>query len=149
MSFKPFKALTTLLNGLKNKGTVLPGRNIPSFRTIASKQGIISYNPKNADYTSASHTSRDNFYVYPINHEDQEHYMLFDIIERVAEDGGSSKSVGNRGLTKRADNLDKVVYGANRFFGEGTSNLAFGIPTGKGSARNIKNTSHRSINGCV
>ena len=37
-------------------------------------------------------------------------------------------------------NLNKVVYGANRFFGEGTSNLAFGIPTGKGSARNIKNT---------
>jgi hypothetical protein len=32
------------------------------------------------------------------------------------------------------------VYGANRFFGEGTSNIAFGIPTGKGSARNIKNT---------
>ena len=29
MSFKPFKALTTLINGLKNKGTVLPGRNVP------------------------------------------------------------------------------------------------------------------------
>ena len=140
MSFKPFKALTTLINGLKNKGTVLPGRNVPSFNTIASKQGIISYNPSNADYTSASHSSRNNFFVYPISHEDQEHYMLFDIIERVAEDGGSSRSVGNRGLTKRADNLDKVVYGANRFFGEGTKNLAFGIPTGKGSARNIKNT---------
>ena len=95
MSFKPFKALTTLINGLKNKGTVLPGRNVPSFNTIASKQGIISYNPSNADYTSASHTSRNNFFVYPINHEDQEHYMLFDIIERVAEDGGSSTSVGN------------------------------------------------------
>ena len=119
MAFKPFKALTTLINGLKNKGNVLFGRNIPSFRTIASNQGIISYNPSNADYTSASHTSRNNFYVYSINHEDQEHYMLFDIIERVASDS-NSKSVGNRGLTKRADNLDKVVYGANRFFGEGT-----------------------------
>ena len=140
MAFKPFKALTTLINGLKNKGNVLPGRNIPSFRTIASNQGIISYNPSNADYTSASHTSRNNFYVYPINHEDQEHYMLFDIIERVASDSGGQTSVGNSSLTKRADNLNKVVYGANRFFGEGTGNLAFGLPTGKGSARNIKNT---------
>ena len=93
MSFKPFKALTTLINGLKNKGTVLPGRNIPSFKTIASNQGIINYNPTNADYTSASHTSRNNFYVYPVNHEDQEHYMLFDIIERVAEDGGNMQIV--------------------------------------------------------
>ena len=124
MGFKPFKALTTLINGLKNKGNVLPGRNIPSFRTIASNQGIISYNPSNADYTSASHTSRNNFYVYPINHEDQEHYMLFDIIERVASDAGGQTSVGNRGLTKRADNLDKVVYGANRFFGEGTEQFS-------------------------
>ena len=72
--------------------------------------------------------------------KDQEHYMLFDIIERVASDSGGQTSVGNRGLTKRADNLNKVVYGANRFFGEGTGNLAFGLPTGKGSARNIKNT---------
>ena len=55
MGFKPFKALTTLINGLKNKGNVLPGRNIPSFRTIASNQGIISYNPSNADYLSLIH----------------------------------------------------------------------------------------------
>ena len=67
--------------------------------------------------------------------------MLFDIIERVVQTIIGQTSVGNRGLTKRADNLDKVVYGANRFFGEGTGNLAFGIFTGKGSdPRNIKNT---------
>ena len=137
---KAFKALTTLINGLKNKGNVLQGRNIPSFRTIASKAGVINYNPGNADYSSTRHSMSNNFFVYPINHEDQEHYMLFDIIERVAEDGGGSKTVGNQYLTKRGDNLNKVVYGANRFFGEGTSNIAFGIPTGKGSARNIKNT---------
>ena len=137
---KAFKALTTLINGLKNKGKVLQGRNIPSFRTIASKAGVINYNPGNADYTSTRHSMSNNFFVYPVNHEDQEHYMLFDIIERVPEDGGTSKGVGNTHLTKRADNLNKVVYNANRFFGEGTSNVAFGIPSGKGSARNIKNT---------
>jgi len=137
---KAFKALTTLINGLKNKGNVLKGRNVPSFRTVASKTGIVTYNRGNADYTSARHSMSDNFFVYPTNHEDQEHYMLFDIIERVPEDGGSSEEVGNQYLTKRADNLNTVVYNANRFFGEGTSNLAFGIPSGKGSARNIKNT---------
>ena len=140
MAFKPFKALTTLLKGLNNKGSVLQGNNIPSFRTIASKQGIITYNPRKTDYTSTNHSMSNNFYVYPIHHADQEHYMLFDIIERVAEDGGTSQGVGNTYLTKRADNLNKVVYNANRFFGEGTSNIGFGIPTGKGSARNIKNT---------
>ena len=139
---KAFKALTTLINGLKNKGSVLQGRNIPSFRTISSKAGVINYNPGNADYTSTRHSISNNFFVYPVNPEDQEHYILFDIIERVTEEGGSgaNRSVGNQHLTKRADNLNKVVYNANRFFGEGSSNIGFGIPTGKGSARNIKNT---------
>ena len=112
---KAFKALTTLINGLKNKGNVLQGRNIPSFRTIASKAGVINYNPGNADYSSTRHSMSNNFFVYPINHEDQEHYMLFDIIERVAEDGGGSKTVGNQYLTKRGDNLNKVVYGATSY----------------------------------
>ena len=137
---KAFKALTTLINGLKNKGNVLQGRNIPSFRTISSKAGVINYNPGNADYTSTRHSMSNNFFVYPINHEDQEHYMLFDIIERTKDATKESGQVGNRNLTKRADNLDKVVYNANRFFSEGTANIGFGIPTGTGSARNIKNT---------
>ena len=91
---KAFKALTTLINGLKNKGNVLQGRNIPSFRTIASKAGVINYNPGNADYTSTRHSMSNNFFVYPIHHEDQEHYMLFDIIERVAEEGGAGNNRG-------------------------------------------------------
>jgi hypothetical protein len=66
--------------------------------------------------------------------------MLFDIIERTKDATKESGQVGNRGLTKRADNLDKVVYGANRFFSEGTANIGFGIPTGTGSARDVKNT---------
>ena len=140
MSFKPFKTLSNILNGLKNKGSVLQGRNVTQFTTISSHKGVINYNPTDSDYTSNTHTSRNNFYVYPINHEDQEHYMLFDIVERVMDANSETNKVGNSGITKRADNLNQVVYGANRFFGEGTADIAFGIPTGKGSARNIKNT---------
>ena len=140
MAFKPFKALTTLLKGLNNKGSVLQGNNIPSFRTIASKQGIITYNPRKTDYTSTNHSMSNNFYVYPIHHADQEHYMLFDIIQRTKDVTKETGEVGNRHLTKRADNLNKVVYGANRFFSEGSANIGFGIPTGTGSARDVKNT---------
>ena len=140
MGFKPFKALTTLLKGLNKQGSVLQGRNVTSFRTIAGKAGVINYNPRKSDYSSTSHSMANNFFVYPINHEDQEHYILFDIIERKMDATKETGEVGNRYLTKRADNLDKVVYGANRFFSEGTADFMLGVPTGKGSARDVKNT---------
>lgn len=141
MAFQPFKAISTILNGLKKKTSVLQGSVVPSFSTVASKKGIINYNPTNSDYSSPSpHTSDSNkFFVYPLEVSDQEHYILFDIIERTGAEG-SSTAVGNTQLTKRADNLNQIVYGANRFFSEGTTSGVLGIPTGKGSARVVKNS---------
>ena len=140
MAFQPFKAITSILNGLNKKSSVLQGVNIPSFaKVVASKKGIINYNPTNADYSNPHHSESGRVFVYPTDHKDQEHYILIDIIERQKSDG-SSTSVGNSQITKRADNLNEVVYGANRFFGEGTTNAIMGIPTGKGNARTIRDT---------
>ena len=139
MAFQPFKAISTIINGLTKKSNVLQGPTIPSFSTIASKKGIIDYNPTNADYSSPHRSDSNKFFVYPLDVKDQEHYILFDIIERTGETGDSS-SLGNTQITKRADNLNTVVYGANRFFSEGTTSGIMGIPTGKGSARVVKNT---------
>jgi len=137
MAFQPFKAISTIIQGLTKKSSVLQGPTIPNFNVVASKKGVINYNPTNADYSSPHTSDSNNFFVYPLDTKDQEHYILFDIIERTS--GGESAQVANRSLTKRADNLDTVVYGANRFFSEGGSGL-LGIPTGKGSARAVKNT---------
>ena len=139
MAFQPFKAISTIINGLTKKSNVLQGPTIPSFSTIASKKGVIDYNPTNADYSSPHRSDSNKFFVYPLDVKDQEHYILFDIIERTGETGDSS-SLGNTQITKRADNLNTVVYGANRFFSEGTTSGIMGIPTGKGSARVVKNT---------
>ena len=142
MAFQPFKAITTILNGLNKSQSVLKGINIPNFsKVIASKKGIINYNPTNADYSNPHHSESGRVFVYPDDAEkDQEHYILFDIIQRESGGDGTSTSVGNAHQTKRADNLDKVVYGANRFFGEGTSNMIAGIPTGKGNKRSVVDT---------
>ena len=66
--------------------------------------------------------------------------MLFDIIEREKKKGETG-AVSNQGITKRADNLNKVVYGANRFFGEGGhDNVWGGLSTGTGSHRTIRSS---------
>lgn len=143
MAFKPFKALTSILRNFTRPNSVLKGPTIPNFKTVASKKGIIDYNPTNADYSNPYHSSSGKFFVYPIDVKDQEHYILFDIIERTGDrekDTGTSRSVSNSQITKRADNLNTVVYGANRFFSEGTSAGILGIPTGKGSARTVRNS---------
>ena len=143
MAFQPFKAITSIINGLTKRSSVLKGINVPNFaKVVASKKGIINYNPTNADYSNPYHSDSGKFYVYPIDAKDQEHYILFDIIERTSGTGNEA-AVGNTQITKRADNLNKVVYGANRFFGEGGTFFAdslLSIPTGKGSARQVKNT---------
>ena len=141
MAFQPFKALTTIINGLTKKSNVLKGINVPNFsKVVASKKGIINYNPTNADYSNPYHSDSGRVFVYPLDAKDQEHYILIDIIKREKDGDGSETRVGNTQITKRADNLNKVVYGANRFFGEGTSNALVGIPTGKGSARSVMDT---------
>ena len=81
MAFQPFKAITSILNGLNKKSSVLQGINIPSFaKVVASKKGIINYNPTNADYSNPHHSESGRVFVYPTDHKDQEHYILIDII---------------------------------------------------------------------
>ena len=145
MAFQPFKAITSILNGLGKSQSVLKGINVPSFsKVIASKKGIINYNPTNADYSNPHTYNSGRVFVYPTddNKPDHEHYILFDIIERTKAAGprnstGHATSVGNHQMTKREDNLNTVVYGANRFFGEGTASGVLGLPTGTGNARNV------------
>lgn len=142
MAFQPFKAITTILNGLTKSSSVLQGPTIPSFSTIASKKGIINYNPTNEDWSTSQITESNKFFVYPLEAADQEHYMLFDIIERkgVENSAGIYENVLYSDTTRRGDNLNTVVYGANRFFSEGTTSGLLGIPTGKGAYREVKNT---------
>ena len=80
MAFKPFKVLTNILSNFTKTSTVLKGPTIPNFKTVASKKGIINYNPTNADYSNPYHSSSGKFFVYPLDVKDQEHYILFDIM---------------------------------------------------------------------
>ena len=138
---KAFKVIGNILKGLNQPQKVLQGATVPNFKTIASKKGVINYNPTNVDYSNFSKTESNKVFVYPTTDlRDQEHYILFDIMERKPKSSDLNKSVGNSQITKREDNLNQVVYGANRFFSEGTTDLALGIPTGKGSYREVKNT---------
>ena len=137
---KAFKVIGNIIKGLNKPQSVLKGFTTPvSFQTIATKKGVINYNPTNVDYSAHPITDSNKFYVYPIDKDDQEHYILFDIIERRSE-GGNNTSVRNTQFTKREDNLNEVVYGANRFFSEGTTSGLLGIPTGKGAFREVKTT---------
>ena len=137
---KAFKVIGNIIKGLNKSQSTLKGFTSPvSFQTIATKKGVINYNPTNVDYSAHPITDSNKFYVYPIDKDDQEHYILFDIIERRSE-GGNNTSVRNTQFTKREDNLNEVVYGANRFFSEGTTSGLLGIPTGKGAFREVKTT---------
>ena len=138
---KAFKVIGNIIKGLNQPQKVLQGATVPNFKTIASKKGVINYNPTNVDYSNFSKTESNKVFVYPTTDlKDQEHYILFDIIERVPKGSGDNTAVNNTQITKREDNLNQIVYGANRFFSEGTTSGLLGIPTGKGSQRNVKNT---------
>lgn len=138
---KAFKVIGNIIKGLNKRQSVLKGFTNPaSFSTIATKKGVINYNPTNVDYSAHPKTDSNKFYVYPIDKDDQEHYILFDIIERTKDGAVGQTKVGGTQFTKRDDNLNEVVYGANRFFSEGTTSGLLGIPTGKGSARDVKTT---------
>ena len=137
---KAFKVIGKIIKGLNKPQSVLKGFTSPvSFQTIATKKGVINYNPTNVDYSAHPKTDSNKFYVYPIDKDDQEHYILFDIVERRSK-GGQNTKVASTQFTKRADNLNEVVYGANRFFSEGTTSGVLGIPTGKGAFREVKTT---------
>ena len=138
---KAFKVIGNIIKGLSNPQKVLQGATVPNFKTIASKKGVINYNPTGVDYSNFSKTESNKVFVYPTTDlKDQEHYILFDIIERVPKGSGDNTAVNNTQITKREDNLNQIVYGANRFFSEGTSSGIMGIPTGKGSVRTVRNS---------
>ena len=106
---KAFKVIGKIIKGLNKPQSVLKGFTSPvSFQTIATKKGVISYNPTNVDYSAHPKTDSNKFYVYPIDKDDQEHYILFDIIERRSK-GGQNTKVASTQFTKREDNLNEVV----------------------------------------
>jgi len=150
MSFQPFKVLNTIKSGIIDKfkgySSAVDGiTHSKAYKTIASKSGIIDYNPTNVTYNSPHNIKEEGkLFVYPEDAKDQEHYILIDVIRRIGG-GMEGNSVRNSNTTKRADNLDQVVYGTNRFFGEGgrvgiSPNPHKNLPTGAGSARRVLNT---------
>ena len=75
---KAFKVIGKIIKGLNKPQSVLKGFTSPvSFQTIATKKGVINYNPTNVDYSAHPKTDSNKFYVYPIDKDDQEHYILF------------------------------------------------------------------------
>ena len=160
MGFKfknPFKALSNVI-----KSRASASKNIAmnsNMSTIGSSAlGVISYNPTNINYNTGSAaagklTEGGNFFVYPLDKQDQEHYMLFDVVQRTGSSINSGdhaesfntaqskqktdwKGVNNPGATVASKRLNTIIYGANRFFSEGGKGL-LGIPTGKGSERKV------------
>ena len=159
MAFKfknPFKALSNVIKSRANASkNIAMNSNISTIGS--SPSGVISYNPTNINYNAGSSaasklTEGGNFFVYPLDKQDQEHYMLFDIVQRtgsgLSETGtkpghgtvhsfanNNAGGVSNPGATVASKRLNTIIYGANRFFSEG-GKLGV-IPTGTGSARRV------------
>jgi hypothetical protein len=159
MGFKfknPFKALSSVIKQRANASKHIAMNT--NMSTIGSSAlGVISYNPTNINYNTGSAaagklTEGGNFFVYPLDKQDQEHYMLFDVVQRTGSSmnpgdhaesfnvqsfaNNNAGGVSNPGATVASKRLNTIIYGANRFFSEGGKGLA-GIPTGKGSARRV------------
>lgn len=147
----PFKALSNVIK--VGNSSIAKSSNRTSIYSLS--KGVIDYNPTNINYNQGSGNARDltsdsKFYVYPNDKQDQEHYMLFDIIQRkdksnlnvspnphsdVSFANNNSGGVNNPGATIQAQRLNTVIYGANRFFGEG-GKIGI-IPTGTGAERSV------------
>ncbi len=158
MGFKfknPFKALS---NVIKSRASASKNIAMNSNKSTigSSALGVISYNPTNINYNTGSAaagklTEGGNFFVYPLDKQDQEHYMLFDVVQRTGSSlnpgdhaesfnapsaNNNAGGVSNPGATVASKRLNTIIYGANRFFSEGGKGL-LGIPTGKGSERKV------------
>ena len=158
MGFKfknPFKALSNVIKSRANASkNIAKNSNMSNIGSSAS--GVISYNPTNINYNTGSSaagslTEGGNFFVYPHDKQDQEHYMLFDVIQRTGTlktagtkpghgqthsfANNNAGGVSNPGATVASKRLNTIIYGANRFFSEG-GKLGV-IPTGTGSARKV------------
>ncbi len=159
MGFKfknPFKALSNVIKSRANASKHI-AKNTNMSVIGSSAAGVISYNPTNINYNTGSAaagklTEGGNFFVYPLDKQDQEHYMLFDVVQRTgsslnpgdhAESFNTAQSkqktdwkgVNNPGATVASKRLNTIIYGANRFFSEG-GKIGI-IPTGTGSARKV------------
>ena len=159
MGFKfknPFKALSSVIKSRASASKNIAMNSNKSTNIGSSALGVISYNPTNINYNTGSAaagslTEGGNFFVYPHDKQDQEHYMLFDVIQRTGKLGEGflnidspdiEPGVSNPGATIASKRLNTIIYGANRFFSEGgTVGLGLGlgglIPTGRGSARKV------------
>ena len=159
MGFKfknPFKALSNVIKSRASASKNIAMNSNKSTNIGSSALGVISYNPTNINYNTGSAaagslTEGGNFFVYPHDKQDQEHYMLFDVIQRTGKLGEGflnidspdiEPGVSNPGATIASKRLNTIIYGANRFFSEGgTVGLGLGlgglIPTGRGSARKV------------
>ena len=150
-----FKALSNVIKSRANASkNIAMNSNMSNIGSSAS--GVISYNPTNINYNTGSSaagslTEGGNFFVYPHDKQDQEHYMLFDVIQRTGTlktagtkpghgqthsfANNNAGGVSNPGATVASKRLNTIIYGANRFFSEG-GKLGV-IPTGTGSARKV------------
>ena len=160
MGFKfknPFKALSNVIKSRASASKNIAMNSNKSTNIGSSALGVISYNPTNINYNIGSAAAAGklaeggNFFVYPLDKQDQEHYMLFDVIQRTGKLGEGflnidspdiEPGVSNPGATIASKRLNTIIYGANRFFSEGgTVGLGLGlgglIPTGRGSARKV------------
>ncbi len=158
MGFKfknPFKALSNVIKQRANASKHI-AKNTNLSTIGSSALGVISYNPTNINYNTGSAaagklTEGGNFFVYPLDKQDQEHYMLFDVVQRTGSSlnpgdhaesfnaplaNNNAGGVSNPGATVASKRLNTIIYGANRFFSEGGKGL-LGIPTGKGSERKV------------
>ena len=152
MGFKfknPFKALSNVIKSRASASKNIAMNSNKSTNIGSSALGVISYNPTNINYNTGSAaagklTEGGNFFVYPLDKQDQEHYMLFDVIQRTGKLGEGflnidspdiEPGVSNPGATIASKRLNTIIYGANRFFSEG-GKIGI-IPTGTGSARKV------------
>jgi len=144
----PFKALSKVMKTGASASNIAKSTNLATIGSLS--KGIIDYNPSNINYGSGmakDSTEGGKFFVYPTDEKEQEHYMLFDVIKRddkTSMGGPPSVStfaknnltgVMNGDATVDKKRLNTVIYGANRFFGEGGS-LGI-IPTGTGAERSV------------
>ena len=137
MAFQPFNLLKNLLNPISSRAQSAVNSITSAASNVINTAGVVDFAASGARYLNSSAEKTGLFLQYPIEERDQEHYILIDIIERVKDDKGGKGELVYSGPTLQRDDLSQIVFGANRFFSEGSSS---GIPTGIGSKRSVKNT---------
>jgi len=138
MAFQPFNLLKNLLNPISSRAKSAVNSVTSAASNVINTAGVVDFVASGARYLNSSAEKTGLFLQYPIEERDQEHYILIDIIERVKDDKGGKGELVYSGPTLQRDDLTQIVFGANRFFGEGDYGGL--VPTGIGSKRKVKNT---------